>query len=110
MAKVGDVHRWDYQADVFRGEYRLVENLGRDEWLAEYLEPSDELIEEATAYYLTADPSSWCAVGYHDPFGPERRLRTPQEALDAEILDRIERAGQTLRIRFVSAARYAEAF
>lgn len=107
MAKVGDVFRWDFQSDVFRGEYRLVESQGRNVWLAEYLEPSDELIAEATEFYLrSANPY----LGYHDPFGPERREATRQEALDEEILDRIERAGQTFRVELVSAARWAEAF
>jgi len=47
--KVGDVITWDYQSDVFQGQYRLVEDLGRGTWRAEHLEPNDELIESARA-------------------------------------------------------------
>lgn len=108
--EVGNVLRWDFQSDVFRGEFRLLEHLRGSVWRAEYVEPLDALIEEAVAYFLSADPSSCAAMGYHDPFGPERRLRTPQEALDAEILDRIEQTGQQFEIAFVSEARWAEAF
>lgn len=107
MAKVGDVLTWDLQSDDFQGQYRLVEHQGGRRWLAEYLEPSDELIDRITDYYLNS-PSPY--LSYVDPFGPGRRRATRQETLDQEIYARIERAGQTFPIEFVSAARYAEAF
>jgi hypothetical protein len=104
--KVGDIHKWDYQADVFQGEYRLVEDLGKGSWIIEDLEPSDELIDEAYTSYFS--PGAY--LGYHDPFGPERRVATPQEAFDEEILHRIDRAGQRREIQFVSSARYHAMF
>jgi hypothetical protein len=104
--KVGDIHKWDYQADVFRGEYRLIEDLGKGSWIIEYVEPSDELIDEAYAYYF--GPGAY--LGYHDPFGPERREATPQEAFDEEIINRIDRAGQRMTIQFVSSDRYHAMF
>lgn len=100
------IRTWDLQSDFFRGQYRLIEDLGGGEWLAEHLEPSDELIAEAEAYYFGPDPY----LGYFDPFGPERRTATPQEALDEEILRRIDDAGETFKIKFVSSAAYAEYF
>jgi hypothetical protein len=105
--KVGDVLTWDYQSDVFKGQYRLVENLGRGVWRAENLEPSDELIEAARAYYLDSENPY---LDWIDPFGPERRRATRQESFDAEILVRIENAGHTFEIQFVSAERFNAAF
>jgi hypothetical protein len=105
--KIGDVLTFDFQSDDFEGEYRLVEHAGGRRWVAEYVEPSDELIDRATAHYLHA---AHPYLGYVDPFGPGRREATRQEALDAEILERIERTGRRFQIEFVSAARYAEAF
>jgi hypothetical protein len=105
--QVGSVHRFDGQSDVFHGEYRLVEDLGKGLFVAEYVEPSDALITEAEAFYLHS-PQPY--LGYHDPFGPERREATRQEALDQEIDDRIDRAGRTFRIRFVSQEAWAAAF
>lgn len=107
MNRVGEIHYFDNQSDVFKGQYRIVEHLGGRNYLAEYMEPSDELIAEATDFYLNS-PNPY--LGYHDPFGPERREATRQEALDEEILERIDRAGQTFRIQFVSQAEWAEAF
>lgn len=105
--KVGDIHKWDYQSDVFRGEYRLVEDLGNGRWVIEHLEPSDEILEEIMQDYLYGlNPM----LSYHDAFGPERRIQTRQEALDEEVMRRIDRAGERSEVRFVSAARYAEAF
>jgi hypothetical protein len=104
----GSVHSFDFQADVFRGQYRVVSFDDRTGvYTAEYVEPSDGLIEEARAYYLgSAEPY----LSWHDPFGPERRRATRQESFDQEIIDRIDRAGQTFQVRFVSAESYAAAF
>jgi hypothetical protein len=110
MVKVGDILTWDYDSDVYQGQYRLIMDLGRNTFEAEHLEPSDELIDRVAQYVFNADPESFCAMGYHDPYGPERRLRTPQEALDAEILDRIERAGTTFKVEIVSRERFASHF
>lgn len=107
MPRVGDIRRWDFQSDVFRGEYRLVKRLTGRRWLAETVEPSDELIEEARAYYLDSESPY---LGWHDPFGPERREATRQEALDQEILERIARAGVQFQVEIVSAAEFARHF
>lgn len=104
--KVGDVLKHDFQSDVFEGEYRLEEDLGGGSWLCANVEPSAELIEAARVYYFGERPY----LGYHDPFGPERREATPQEAWDHEILERIDRAGETFTIKFVSRAKWAEMF
>lgn len=105
--KVGDVITWDYQSDVFQGQYRLVEDLGRGTWRAEHLEPNDELIESARAYYLESEHPD---LDWIDPFGPERRRATRQESFDMEILGRIKNAGHVFEVQFVSAERYAAAF
>lgn len=89
--KPGDIHTFDYQADIFGGRYRLIKSLGGGKWLAEHMEPTDE---ELDAILATAGQSSWDT--------PER--------VEAEALRRIEDAGTTFTIHFVSAARYAEAF
>ncbi len=105
--KVGDIHRSDFQSDVFQGEYRLVENKGKGVWVIEYLEPSDEILDAIMQDYLHGE---YPMLGYHDAFGPERRRQTRQEACDEEIMRRIDRAGTRSEVRFVSSARYAAAF
>jgi len=104
---VGDILHFDFQSDDFRGQYRLIRDLGRGRFLAEYVEPSDELIDAVVNYYLNS-PNPY--LDFVDPFGPGRRRATRQEAADAEILRRIEYAGDTFTIEFVSAQRYAAAF
>ena len=107
MPKVGDTAKWDNQSDVFQGEYRYVEHLGGNRWMIEYLEPSDELIEEIEEYYLRS-PQPY--LGWFDPFGPGRREATRQEALDEEVMERIERAGRRTEIRIVSREPWAAMF
>lgn len=107
MPKVGDVRRWDFQSDPFQGEYRLVTRLTGRRWVAEYAEPSDELIAEIQKFYLESEHPY---LGYHDPFGPERREATRQEAFDQEVLERIERAGAQFELEIVSAAEFARHF
>jgi hypothetical protein len=107
MMKVGDVLKFDYQSDVFEGEYYLVEDLGGGCWLAANVEPSAELIEAARIYYFEDEHAY---LGYHDPFGPERRVATRQEAWDEEIMNRIDRTGEMFKIQFTSRAKWAEMF
>lgn len=110
---VGDIRKWDFQSDVFEGEYRIVESLEGNRYRIERLEPSDELIERATAYYLeSAHP--YC--GYAEPYNMDGsyssnwRKATRQEALDAEIMKRIDLAGTTLEIEITSNDRFASLF
>lgn len=103
---VGDIFTSDYQSDIYEGQYRLVEDQGNGNWVAEYVEPNDELIERVRVDMF----SEHAYLGYHDPFGPERRIATPQEAFDKEICDRIDRAGRRFELRFVSSATYAAMF
>lgn len=84
--KPGDIHTWDYQADVFGGQYRLVADLGKGVWEIEHLEPSDETLDAI------------------------QRLATDDADRERTISDRIADTGTHTTIRFVSAARYAEAF
>ena len=104
--RAGDVVEYDFQADVFRGRFRLVERVGRNRWLVEDLEPDEAETNRILDYYTSAD----AYLGYHDPFGPERRQATPDEAFEREIAERRERAGRRHEIEFISAARYAEYF
>lgn len=107
--EVGTVHAWDYQSDVFEGEYEIVAfHAETGEYTARHLEPSDELIAKATEHYLT---SEGVYLDYVDPFGPGRRLATRQEALDMDILERIEKAGTEFRLgRAISPQVYAGMF
>lgn len=105
--KVGDVQKYDFQSDMFGGEYRLVEKLPRGIWKCEILAPSDEVIEAIRAFYMdSANPS----LGYHDPFGPERRRATRQESMDQEIALRVEQAGDIREMRFVSRSEWSKHF
>lgn len=104
--KPGDIGTWDFQADMFQGQYRFVEQTGRNEWIIEQLPPSEELIERAFQHY--SSPGAY--LGIHDPWGPERRDNTPEEAWVEEITNREERAGEQMKIRIVSRATYDAAF
>jgi hypothetical protein len=104
--KIGDIMTWDYQSDIYGGQYRLIEDLGGGRFVAEYLEPSDEVIDRIINDFM--DGHGY--LDYIDPFGPNRRRVTAQESLDMEIMQRIERAGQTFKIQIVSAATYHAAF
>lgn len=109
MAQVGDTMKFDFQSDVFEGEYRLVEDLGNGQFVAEYLEPSDELIDAVLDYYLNTPVERIC-LGWVDPFGPGRRPATPQETADQEIMKRIDDAGRRFKIEIVSTQRWNEMF
>lgn len=104
--EVGDVFEFDFQSDMFCGSYRLVESLGGNRWIAEHVEPSDELIELIEAYYFK--PGVYLDI--YDPYGPNRREKTPQEAFDDEVLQRIERAGERFNLTFVQMPVWAEMF
>lgn len=103
---VGDVRTWDLQSDIFHGSYRLVEHLGRNRWRCERLAPTEEEIDRILDYYTGSSPYT----GYVDPFGPGRRVATVDEAFEAEVAERRERAGATFEVEFVSHDRWAAAF
>jgi hypothetical protein len=103
---VGQILRHNFQADVYQGEYMLVEDLGGGKWVVENLPPSEELIEAVYAYVSTSPHH----LGYFDPFGPGRREMTRDEAWVAEIEDRMASAGRRSTVQFVSRAAYAAHF
>lgn len=86
MAQVGDVLQMDFQSDIYRGEYELVENLGGNTWLARHIEPSDEIFNA-----ILSDESKYAR-------GEE------------EVLERIERTGDTFKVRLVSREEFAGYF
>lgn len=88
MAKVGDIRSFDYQSDIYRGQYRLVRDIGDGVWLAEHLEPTDEMID--------AIMNDEAMARYRDP--------------ESEVLDRIDQAGTRFRVRLVSASTFASYF
>lgn len=114
MAKpeIGQIRKTDFQADIFEGEYEIVADLGDGTWEIRYLEPSDEVLDRIESIYR----SGGFYLGYVDPFGPGRRELDRNDPADVEfammreIEERIERAGSTSRIRFVSAAEHARHF
>ncbi len=86
----GQVLTWDFQADIFAGQYQLVERTGPSQWVAVHLPPSEAEIQS-----IREDPL----------FGGD----SPESA-EEEIRRRFDRAGQPFPIRFVSAREYAEYF
>jgi hypothetical protein len=110
--RAGEIRKFDFQSDVFEGEYKLVEKLEGNIWLIENLPPSDEMIARIEEVYR----GGHMYLGYHDPFGPERRKREfanpddVQAAIDEEINERRERAGEQTRMRFVSREKWNEMF
>lgn len=87
--KAGDVHRFDFQADIHENRYELVARVDakRNVWLAVYLEPDDHTLDAMARDYDQA---------YVNP--------------DANLARALERAGTTFRVRLVSDATYAEYF
>lgn len=94
-AQVGDVRTWDYQSDIFQGEYKLVENLGGSLWRAEHLPPSEAVIDRILEVAVNGRPGQWM---------------TTIEEVECEIADRVRRAGTTFEIRLVSLRQWAEMF
>lgn len=80
---VGDERRMDFQSDVFRSWYRLVENLGGGVWRCERMPITDEMLDEMIA----------------DPY-----------MSDDEIARQIDAVGTTFETRFVSSERWAAMF
>ena len=101
-AHVGQVRRFDYQSDIFRAEYRLVEHLGGNRWLAEYLPPSDEAIEEILEGAILEHDKGY-EYGY---FGRGDKL----ELAEREIARRQADAGSTFTISIVSRDAWAAMF
>jgi hypothetical protein len=100
MAKLGEIRRFDSQADIWRTQYRLVEHTGGDLWVAEMLAPEphvlDEMIEMAAAEETNGH---WGMFGTDKVAGVEREWA----ALLAD-------EGRRFKVRLVSSARYAEMF
>lgn len=86
--QVGDVHRFDFQADVWRGRYQLTERHDDGSWTCTRLDDDDEIID---AILASDDP--YCG-------GADEVLRRIE--LNAEC--------PTIRMRFVSRDQYARHF
>lgn len=86
--RAGEILTFGFQADVYGGQYQLIERTGPGKWLAMHLPPTEAEVEK-----ISADP-------YYREHGGAERV----------ISDRLQQAGETFPIRFVSAARYADYF
>jgi len=115
----GTILTHDYQADPFGGRYQLVEQTGPDTWLVEDLAPDSDEEDRILAHYETAEAEGYgtCPIWdktWAECTGDERPKivghKSHSDELAEELARRTERAGQRYTIRFVSAARYAEAF
>ena len=62
----GDIRTWDYQADCFGGQYRLVEDLGAGTWLCEHLPPSDETVDAIVALAAEHEARGFSYLGTVD--------------------------------------------
>jgi hypothetical protein len=101
---VGEILRHDRQSDTFAGQYRLVEQVGRNEWVTEEVAPDDETVNEILEYAIAVDErgaTAWCFAA--DPVTGERTH-------DAEIAERMARVGERSTVRFVSHEQWAQAF
>lgn len=85
--RAGQTGRFDFQADVYGGQYRLVKCIGPGKWLCEHL-PPDEQTKAAI-----------CADDY-----------LSAEEAAALLARREEQAGSTFPMQFVSAQEYARYF
>lgn len=96
--ETGSVHRWDGQADIYGGQYKVT---GFDAVTGIYttvaLPPDDTTLEAIIADVLSG--------AYYAAPGEDKAERAEQE-----IQDRIDRAGRESKIKFISAAAYAEYF
>lgn len=94
----GSVHRHDFQADIYGGQYKVT---GFDDVTGIYttvtLPPDDKTIEAIITAVVEGH--------YYVAPGEDRAVKAEEE-----IQDRIARAGRESKIRFVSAAAYAELF
>ena len=79
--QVGDVLTFDFQGDIYRGQYRLLEHLGKQVWRAEHLPVTDEQLAEMEKYET-----------------------------EEYILSRVDEAGKTFEVRLVSREEYSKYF
>lgn len=117
--QIGDVREFDFQADVFRGRYRLVENVGGNAWVVEFLAPDDAELDRIVEHYANAEARGYLTAPvwnktWAECVGAERpvvvRHKTHAEEMGEELDRRYEMAGQRTTMRFVSADQYAAAF
>jgi hypothetical protein len=94
----GSIHSFDFQADIFEGQFEIVGyDTATGDYTAAYLAPNDRVIE---AIIASAENGSYYAAPGEDRW----------ERAEREIQERTAQAGKTFKIRFVSAAAYAEYF
>lgn len=93
----GDIHQWDFQNDMFRGSYRLIEEIEPNVWEVERLAPTDaetDAILELAANH-EAKGFSWMS---------------DIDQLMQEIDNRIADAGSRTQIRMISRAQFSSEF
>ena len=104
----GEILRHGFQADVYGGQFRLVEEIEPGRWTVEAVAPDEEtigrIIEQAERYAETGGYPWSLAIGHDDPW----------EAAEAEVAQREDRAGERTVYRLITTkeerARYHENF
>lgn len=119
--KVGEVYRWDFQSDVYGGQYKVIAHLGGDRYEIEDLPADDQTIEAIFDYWAAMEADGamtspiwdkqWSECDEAKGEHPQRiGWKTYEQMLEEDLARYAERAGRRSVCRFISAARYAEYF
>lgn len=117
--RVGETHRWDSQADIFGGQYKVIQNLGRGRWLIERL-PADEQTQQAILDFWASVEArggmttpvwdkTWAECGEGE-YPQKTGWTSYEEELERELARYAELAGTTMELQVVSRERYARHF
>lgn len=112
MPQVGQVTRWDSQADIWRQQYRFTQHLGGDRWEIEILPPDEQVIEAMFEYWASAELNPESAY-FFSVYGEDRefiRKMTADEMLTEDLKRAEESAGRKMQIRVTSRDQYASYF
>lgn len=117
--KVGDICRWDGQADPFGGRYQIVRHIEGDKWEIEILPADDETTEAIFGHWLYAEEHGFMTTPIWDKTWNEcaegecpQRIgwKTYEQELEEDLARYAEASGRRMTIKIVSAAEYASHF
>jgi hypothetical protein len=121
--RAGNIYRWDFQADVYGGQYKLIERVpGKaSTWMVERMPADDQTVSAIVDFYAGEEArggmttpvwdKTWAECDEAAGERPQRIGWTSYEDdMMAELARYEELAGTRMQLTFVSSRRYAEYF
>lgn len=121
--KAGEIRRHDFQADIWRGRYQVIEKVAgeRNAWVCETIPDDDEIIDAIIDFWADQEAKgtqtspiwskTWAECDESKGERPERiGWKTHEQMLTEELEHRAYFYGHRSKVTFVSSSRYAEYF